>query len=78
MTVSREERAYRTACKKCIKGESKTRLLEDLVRRRLGLREVEEFIKRDRRNYFRDGEENLYTKKKKFERPGIDCQIFTF
>ena len=50
MTVSREERAYRTACKKCIKGESKTRLLEDLVRRRLGLREVEEFIKRDRRN----------------------------
>ena len=45
MTASMEERAYRRSSKKCIKGESKTRLLETLIKKNIGLRSTEEFVK---------------------------------
>ena len=53
MTASREERTFRGYSKKCIRGEARQRLLENL-----GLREVEEFILRERKTDLR-GEEKL-------------------
>ena len=47
MTASVEERAYRRSSKKCIKGESKTRLLETLIKKNTGLSSTEEFVKKE-------------------------------
>ena len=47
MTASVEERAYRRSSKKCVKGESKTRLLETLIKKNTGLRSTEEFVKKE-------------------------------
>ena len=72
LTASREERTYRNSNKKCIKGEYRTRLLEDLLKRRLGLKEVEEFIIRDRKTFHGGGEDRNYFKnKKKYEEERI-------
>ena len=60
MTASREERAYRRSAKKCTRGEAKTRLLEDLLRKRLGLREVEEFVKKERKTFMGGGKEEKF------------------
>ena len=62
MTARREERTYRGSNKKCIKGEARSRLLEDLVRRRLGLCEVEKFILRERKTFYKGGEDNYFSK----------------
>ena len=51
MTASREERSLRKSSKKCVKGESKTRLLEVLVKKKTGVREVEEFVRRERKTF---------------------------
>ena len=51
MTASREDRTLRKSSKKCVKGESKTRLLEALVKKKTGLREVEEFVRRERKTF---------------------------
>ena len=51
MVASREERIYRSSIKKCMRGEAKSRLLEDLMRKRLGLRSVEEFILKERKTF---------------------------
>ena len=47
MTTSVEERAYRRSSKKRIKGESKTRLLETLIKKNTGLSSTEEFVKKE-------------------------------
>ena len=44
MTATREERAYRNSGKKCAKSEATSILLEELISRKLGTREVEEFL----------------------------------
>ena len=59
MTASREERTYRSSYKKCVRGETRTRLLEDLLKKKLGLREVEEFILRERKTFHKGGEDNF-------------------
>ena len=67
MTASREERTYRSSYKKCIKGETRTRLLEDLTKKRLGLRDVEEFIIRERKTFHGGGEDNFHSRIRKYE-----------
>ena len=67
MTASREERTYRSSYKKCIKGETRTRLLEDLTKKRLGLRDVEEFIIRERKTFHGGGEDNFQSRIRKYE-----------
>ena len=47
MTASKEERAYRRSTKKCTRGEMKTRLMEELIRRKIGLRDTEELVKKE-------------------------------
>ena len=49
MTASKEERDYRRASKKCMRGEMKQRLINTLVRRNTGLQAVEEFIRKERK-----------------------------
>ena len=44
MAASKEERIFRSSNKKCVMGEAKYRLLQDLVKKKTGLREVEEFV----------------------------------
>ena len=44
---TREERIYRNSSKKCTRGEVRYHLIEELAKAKLGLREVEEFIKSD-------------------------------
>ena len=51
MTASREERSYRSSNKKIVKGEARNRLLSDLLKRKIGLREVEEFVLRERKTF---------------------------
>ena len=43
MTV-REERELRNAAKKLMECESRTKLIKELIKKGLGLREVEEFV----------------------------------
>ena len=45
MTASREEQGYRKSAKKCTRGEARSRLLEDLFGKKVGLRDVEEETK---------------------------------
>ena len=47
MTASKEERAYRRSNKKCTREEMKTRLLEDLIRKKIGLNNTEGLVKRE-------------------------------
>ena len=44
MTATREERAYRNSGEKCAKSEATSILLEELISRKLGTRDVEEFL----------------------------------
>ena len=67
MAARREERMYRSSCKKCVRGEATTRLLEDLIRKRIGLKDIEEFIIRDRNSSRGGGEETFSSKIRKYE-----------
>ena len=67
MTARREERAYRNSYKKCIRGEATNRLFEGLIRRKIGLRSVEEFILRDRKTFKEVKGGNYTSKIRKFE-----------
>ena len=49
MAASREERGYRKSMKRCTKGEARTRLFEELIKKKIGLREVEEFVINERK-----------------------------
>ena len=51
MTARREERTYRNAIKKCIRGEATNRLLNDLIKKKIGLRSFEEFILKERKTF---------------------------
>ena len=67
MTTSKEERAYRSSSKKCIKGEARSRLLEDLVKKKIGLHDVEEFVSRERKTFQGGGPESKISKIKQYE-----------
>ena len=43
-----EDRDLRNAAQKCIQGEMRVKLLEGLLRRNLGLKEVEDFVSKER------------------------------
>ena len=58
MTASQEERAYRSSNKKCIKGEARYRLLEGLIRKKIGLQEVEEYVLKERKKFQGGGDRN--------------------
>ena len=64
MTASREERAYRRSSKKCTRGEIRSRLLEDLIKKKIGLREVEEFVKKERKTFMGGGKEEKFNSRK--------------
>ena len=71
MAASREERAYRSLYKKCVKGESTNRLLEELIKKRIGLRDVEEFVRRETKTFKGGGiEESLNSKITKHKEEG--------
>ena len=42
--VAWEVRDYRNGVRKCIEGEARAKLMEELVKKGLGLRDVEEFV----------------------------------
>ena len=42
-----EERAFRTASKRCTVNESRNRMLEDLIARKIGLKEIEDSIQKE-------------------------------
>ena len=44
MTASWEERGYRKSMKKVTKGEARSRLFEALIKKKIGLREIEDFV----------------------------------
>ena len=68
MTASREERTYRSSCKKCVKGEARTRLMEDLLKKKIGLKDVEEYIIGDGRNTQGEGGKITFNSKiRKYE-----------
>ena len=67
MAARREERAYRNSYKKCIRGEATNRLLEGLIRRKIGLRSVEEFILRERKTFKEVKGETFSSKTRKYE-----------
>ena len=65
MTV-REERELRNTTKKLIECESRTKLIKELVRKGLGLRETEEFVSREAARLRKVGKgngNNEYSKK---------------
>ena len=62
MTV-REERELRNTAKKLIECESRTKLIKELVRKGLGLREVEEFVSKEAARLRKGGKNNEYMKK---------------
>ena len=63
MAASREERAYRNLYKKCVKGESTNRLLEELIKKRIGLKDVEEFVRREAKTHKGGGTEENFNSK---------------
>ena len=63
MTARGEERTYRSSCKKCVRGEAKARLLEGLLEMKLGVRDIEEFIIRDRNTFKGGGVKNDFNSK---------------
>ena len=67
MAARGEDRTYRSSIKKCIRGEARSRLLEDLVRKRLGLRSVEEFIIKERKTFQEVKGEKFVSKNRKYE-----------
>ena len=67
MAARGEDRTYRSSVKKCIRGEARSRLLEDLVRKRLGLRSVEEFIIKERKTFQEVKGEKFVSKNRKYE-----------
>ena len=68
MVASREERSYRSSNKKCVRGEARDRLLEELIRKKTGLKDVEELIIRERKKNQGEGGENTYNSKiRKYE-----------
>ena len=67
MTASREERAYRRSNKKCTRGEARSRLLEELIAKKTGLREVEEFVIKERKTFHEVGEEKCGSKIQKYK-----------
>ena len=46
--VIKEDRELRNAAQKCIEGEMRAVLLEGLVKKNLGLKEVEDFVEKER------------------------------
>ena len=46
--VDMEDRELRDAARRCIEEEMRVKLLSELVRRDVGLKEVEEFVKKER------------------------------
>ena len=68
MTASQEERAYRSSNKKCIKGEARNILLEGLIRKKIGLQQVEEYVLKERKKFQGGGDRN--EKKIKMKRRG--------
>ena len=48
MTI-KEDRDLRNAAKKCLAGELRSKLLEELLKKGLGLTEVEEFVSKEKR-----------------------------
>ena len=67
MAARREERTYRNSNKRCIRGEATSRLLEDLTKKRIGLRSVEEFIIRERLTFKEVKGEKYNSRIKKYE-----------
>ena len=50
----KEDRELRDAASKCAEGEMRVKLLKELLKRGIGLKEVEDFVRRER-NKFRGG-----------------------
>ena len=67
MAARREERTYRNSNKRCIRGEATSRLLEDLTKKRIGLRSVEELIIRERLTFKEVKGEKYNSRIKKYE-----------
>ena len=65
MTASREERGYRKSAKRCTRGEARSRLIEDLIKKNIGLRDIEEFVKKERKTYLGN--------KNKTNKLGLSC-----
>ena len=60
MTASREERVYRRSCRKCTRGETVSRLFEDLIKKKIGVRQVEDFVRQERGTF--KGEDSYNSK----------------
>ena len=53
--VTSEDRELRNAAQKCIEGEMRVMLLEGLLKKGLGLKEIEDFVSRERGKLRRGG-----------------------